>query len=64
MTWYLVFRALCVVSFGWAIIAVLCACGFADSHRMRAAASWLIIAMLFTVSGCLLIGVGWSEAHP
>lgn len=64
MAWYLVFRALCVVAFIASALSVCCAAGFSERASLRLSGAWMVIALVLAVTGCLLVGVGWSEAHP
>lgn len=62
MTWYLVFRALCVVMFVVTFGSLFGAGIAADSHRR--AWPYVALAAVFAIAGCLLVGLGWTPEHP
>ncbi|MFV8169859.1 hypothetical protein [Mycolicibacterium peregrinum] len=62
MTWYLVFRALCVVMFVATFGALFGAGIRADMHKR--AWPYVAVAAVFAIAGCLLVGIGWTPEHP
>lgn len=67
MTWYLVFRALCVCAFVASLVSLIGAGMCAESNRYstrRRTGCYLALAAVFAVTGCLLVGIGWTPVHP
>ena len=62
MTWYLVFRGLCLCAYAAAVGSLVGAGIAADKHRR--AWPYVILAAVFAIAGCLLLGLGWSPVHP
>ena len=62
MTWYLVFRALSISAFVAAFGSLFGAGIAADCHNR--AWPFVVLAAVLAITGCLLIGLGWTPEHP
>lgn len=64
MSWHLTIRALCIVAYIAAFGSFFAAACFMDDQNRVAARRWTAYGFGFAILGCILIGFGWTEAHP